>query len=173
MSTFLQQTDEAEPAAHSDLFEALFSVTTDDWQAVGTEIFRRVLFSCLVSNFDDHSHNTGLLMRADGSWTLSPAFDINPMPLKRPDSPYESKLYLTPEMGPVESVAQVMASADNFGLTKQAAGTALKEVVAAVSDWKTVARCPAVGMTAKDIKDYVPAFEHVRLDEARRLLSSV
>ena len=38
-------------------------------------------------------------MKADGSWTLSPAFDINPMPLKRPDSPYESKLYLTPEIG--------------------------------------------------------------------------
>ena len=71
-------------------------------------------------------------MKADGSWTLSPAFDINPMPLKRPDSPYESKLYLTPEIGSVESVAQVMASADNFGLTKQAAGAVLKEVVAAV-----------------------------------------
>lgn len=171
MATFLQQTDEAEPAAYSDLFEALISVTTDDWQAVGDEIFRRVLFSCLVSNFDDHSHNTGLLMKADGSWTLSPAFDVNPMPLKRPDSPFESKLYLTPESGPVTSVAQVMESADSFGLTKQAAGAVLKEVVAAVSDWKTVARHPAVGMTAKDIKDYAPAFEHVRADEAVQLLS--
>ena len=111
-------------------------------------------------------------MKADGSWTLSPAFDINRMPLKRPDSPYESKLYLTPEIGSVEGVAQVMASADNFGLTKQAAGAVLKEVVAAVSDWKTIARRPAVGMTTKDIKDYVPAFVHVRADEAVQLLSS-
>lgn len=172
MATFLRQTDEAEPVAYSDLFEALLSVTTDDWQTVGAEIFRRVLFSCLVSNFDDHSHNTGILMKADGSWTLSPAFDINPMPLKRPDAPYESKLYLTPETGPVESVAQVMEAADDFGLTKTMAATVLKEVYAAVADWKTVARSPAVGMTAKDIKDYVPAFEHVRADEAMQLLSS-
>ena len=173
MATFLQQRDEAEPAAYSELFETLLAMTTDDWQAVGTEIFRRVLFSCLVSNFDDHSHNTGLLMKADGSWALSPAFDINPMPLKRPDAPYELKLYLTPESGPVASVTQVMESADAFGLTKKEAGAVLQAVYATVSDWKTVARSPAVGMTAKDIRDYAPAFEHVRMDEAEKLLSSI
>ena len=85
---------------------------------------------------------------------------------------YESKLYLTPESDPVASVTQVMESADTFGLTKKEAGAVLQAVYAAVADWKTVARSPAVGMTAKDIKDYVPAFEHVRADEAMQLLSS-
>ncbi len=71
------------------------------------------------------------------------------------------------------SVTQIMESADAFGLTKKEAGAVLQEVYAAVSDWKTVARRPAVGMTAKDIKDYVSAFEHVRMGEAGKLLSSI
>lgn len=111
-------------------------------------------------------------MKADGSWTLSPAFDINLMPLKGPDAPYESKLYLTPESGPVASVTQVMESADTFGLMKKEAGAVLQAVYAAVLGWKTVARSPVVGMTVKDIRDYAPAFEYVRMDEAEKLLSS-
>ncbi len=41
------------------------------------QLYRRILFSILVGNRDDHLRNHGFL-RAPGGWRLSPAFDINP-----------------------------------------------------------------------------------------------
>ena len=44
------------------------------------ELFRRVAFSVLVSNTDDHLRNHGFLRMDSSGWTLSPAYDINPTP---------------------------------------------------------------------------------------------
>ena len=44
------------------------------------ELLRRIMFSILVSNDDDHLKNHGFLYAGDGAWRLSPAFDINPNP---------------------------------------------------------------------------------------------
>ncbi len=163
-ATYLQ--DEA--PSYLALFEAL-ALETDDWQELGVEIVKRMLLNCLASSFDDHAHNTGVLQMADGRWTLAPAFDLNPVPLKRPDAPYESKLWLTPEEGPVTSVRQILSVADRFGLDRMLARQALREVLVAVTAWRTTARAPLVGMTARDLSDYAPAFEHVRKAEALSL----
>ena len=45
-----------------------------------TELYRRVAFSILVSNTDDHLRNHGFLWLGQQGWTLSPAYDINPTP---------------------------------------------------------------------------------------------
>lgn len=42
------------------------------------ELYRRLMFSVLISNVDDHLRNHGFLLGAGGKWRLSPAFDINP-----------------------------------------------------------------------------------------------
>lgn len=44
------------------------------------ELFRRIAFSILVTNTDDHLRNTGFLWTGPRGWTLSPAYDINPVP---------------------------------------------------------------------------------------------
>ena len=44
------------------------------------ELWRRLIFSLLASNRDDHLRNHGFLMRKSGHWSLSPAYDINPVP---------------------------------------------------------------------------------------------
>src|SRR5258706_7641262 len=44
------------------------------------ELWRRLVFSLLASNYDDHLRNHGFLMREPGRWSLSPAYDINPVP---------------------------------------------------------------------------------------------
>lgn len=44
------------------------------------ELFRRIAFSILVTNTDDHLRNTGFLWTGPHGWTLSPAYDINPVP---------------------------------------------------------------------------------------------
>lgn len=44
------------------------------------ELWRRIVFNICVSNSDDHLRNHGFLLTSKG-WVLSPAFDINPIPL--------------------------------------------------------------------------------------------
>ncbi|GAA4302965.1 HipA domain-containing protein [Compostibacter hankyongensis] len=44
------------------------------------ELWRRIVFNIYVSNSDDHLRNHGFLLTSKG-WKLSPAFDINPVPL--------------------------------------------------------------------------------------------
>ncbi|WP_321800567.1 type II toxin-antitoxin system HipA family toxin [Caballeronia sp. J97] len=46
------------------------------------ELWRRMAFNALVGNYDDHPRNHGLLYR-DGSWTLSPAYDVVAYPRRR------------------------------------------------------------------------------------------
>lgn len=40
------------------------------------ELFRRMVFNILANNTDDHIKNFSFLMQEDGSWRLSPAYDI-------------------------------------------------------------------------------------------------
>ena len=40
------------------------------------EVFRRMVFNILANNTDDHNKNFSFIMREDGSWRLSPAYDI-------------------------------------------------------------------------------------------------
>ena len=43
------------------------------------ELWRRIIFFISISNTDDHLRNHGFLL-TDKGWTLSPAYDINPVP---------------------------------------------------------------------------------------------
>ncbi len=40
------------------------------------KIFRRMVFSDMTYNFDDHVKNTSFLMNKKGEWSLSPAYDV-------------------------------------------------------------------------------------------------
>jgi hypothetical protein len=44
------------------------------------EMWRRIAFSVLISNLDDHLRNHGFLRTSTAGWSLSPAFDLNPDP---------------------------------------------------------------------------------------------
>ena len=48
------------------------------------ELWRRIAFTMLVSNADDHLRNHGFLHRRGDLWRLSPAFDLNPTPVAGP-----------------------------------------------------------------------------------------
>lgn len=43
-------------------------------------LYRRVVFNVLVSNVDDHLRNHGFLWLGKAGWSLSPAYDLNPVP---------------------------------------------------------------------------------------------
>jgi len=129
------------------------------------ELWRRLVFSLLASNYDDHLCNHGFLMREPGHWSLSPAYDLNPVP--EIDRIRVSKTPISEERDE-GSIAGALAIAGRFGITAPAAKAILREVFAAVSAWRrTAARLRLKGAT---VKAYASAFEHELMDEARRLL---
>lgn len=130
------------------------------------QLWRRLLFNLLITNVDDHLHNLGFLHVENGLWHLAPAFDINPFP----DKASESKTWLSEQDGPITAVAELMARASYFSLGADAALKVLGKVVQAVSKWKTVAASAAVGLKAKELAGFAPAFVHDQMDAARALL---
>ena len=43
-------------------------------------LWRRIVFSVLISNTDDHLRNHAFLYEGQNGWRLSPAYDLNPVP---------------------------------------------------------------------------------------------
>ena len=59
---------------YESLLRVAWTLTGDIGQVL--EQFRRATFNLLAVNRDDHSKNHGYLMDTDGSWRLSPAYDL-------------------------------------------------------------------------------------------------
>jgi len=121
------------------------------------ELWRRMVFNILINNVDDHLNNHGFLHHAHGQWKLAPAFDLNPFP----DKERALKTWISEEAGEAASLAEALAVAPFFGLTHGNESTVLDAVKYSVANWKITAR--AVGMSAVDIEQFAPAFEHSEL----------
>ena len=128
------------------------------------ELWRRLIFSLLASNHDDHLRNHGFLMHAPGHWSLSPAYDLNPVPeIERSQTP---KTPVT-ERQEEPSVAVALDAAPRFGLRAADARAILREVLAVVRQWRRSAR--RLRLSAGTISAYASAFENARVDEAANL----
>ncbi len=130
-----------------------------------TELWRRLLVNHLLTNVDDHLWNVGFLYAGNGQWSLAPAFDVNPFPSKA----HESKTWLSEETGPITSLEQLLSGAGLFGLTRAEAEQLAGTVSRKLARWRDVAATAGVGMSARDLKDIEPAFEHACAEAARRL----
>jgi serine/threonine-protein kinase HipA len=129
------------------------------------ELWRRLVFSLLASNHDDHLRNHGFLMHEAGRWSLSPAYDLNPVP--EIDRVRVSKTPISEEHEEA-SIAGALAVSGRFGLKAPAAKSILCEVFTAISAWRrTGGRLRLKGAT---LDAYASAFEHELMDEARSLL---
>ena len=117
------------------------------------ELWRRVAFSILINNVDDHLHNHGFLHVANGTWRLSPAFDVNPFP----DRARELKTWITEETGPAASVDALQSARKYFAIAEAKARSMIHDVERAVSAWRTVGE--DVGMTSRELDEFVDAFE--------------
>lgn len=132
-----------------------------------TELWRRLVFSLLASNYDDHPRNHGFLMVQHGRWALSPAYDLNPVP--EIDRTRGNKMPLS-EDAPEPSVAAALDVAPRFGIRSGEATKVLRQVFNAVSKWRETAR--SLNITAATLAPYETAFEHEIMEEARVLLKS-
>ena len=129
------------------------------------ELWRRLVFSLLASNYDDHLRNHGFLMHEPGRWSLSPAYDLNPVP--EMDRARMSKTAITEDQAE-PTIVDAMAAAERFGLKAAESKNILREVFAAVSGWRKTGR--QLRIKASTLAAYASAFEHPLMDETRRLI---
>ena len=130
------------------------------------QLWRRMVFNLLITNVDDHLQNHGFLYTSRGQWRLAPAFDINPFP----DKDRESKTWLAPDTGPIDSLEMLLDGAAYFGLSAAQALLVLTEVLEATSNWRREALAPDVGLRQRELEDFAPAFEHEAAQAARTVL---
>jgi serine/threonine-protein kinase HipA len=128
------------------------------------ELWRRIAFSILITNVDDHLLNHGFLHVERGLWRLAPAFDINPFP----ERVRELKTWVSEEAGPGATIEALMSVIPYFRLTLARARTILAEVEHGVAAWRDEGQ--ALGMTASDLDSFVDAFEHDERVAARQVI---
>jgi len=116
------------------------------------ELYRRVAFTILVTNLDDHMRNHGFL-RGRGGWHLSPAYDINPVP----NQPRVLKSYVDDDNADA-SIALHRSQHENYLLEAGQADRIIAEVADATKAWRDVAR--GLGAPEREIRDMTSAFEH-------------
>ena len=149
--TMLEVTDR-QPGSYLEIAEAIEdispSATTDLRQ-----LWRRIIFSRLISSTDDHLRNHGFLRLSTAGWSLSPAFDLNPNP--QPDR--ERFSTAIDESVTEDGIEVAVAVADLFRLTDNEANAVIAEVNEAVSRWREVAS--SFGLGRSQIERMDVAFE--------------
>jgi serine/threonine-protein kinase HipA len=124
-------------------------------------LWRRIVFSILISNTDDHLRNHGFLYEGGDGWRLSPAYDLNPVP-----TDVKPRILTTAinEDDGTASLALAIEAARYFGLDGAKARETAKQVGKAVSMWRNEAA--RRGITKNEIKRMASAFEHKDLKGA-------
>lgn len=97
------------------------------------QLWRRILFYVCVSNTDDHLRNHGFMLQ-DNGWTLSPAYDMNPVASGGGLSLNISKDDNRQDLGLVLSVAHY------FRLSDDRANEIVQEVLSVIKRWPELAK---------------------------------
>ena len=126
------------------------------------ELWRRIVFTVLISNTDDHLRNHGFLYAGPRGWRLSPAFDLNPVPVDVRPRVLSTAISVDEATA---SVVLAMEVAEYFGLSPDEAKRTAGAVGAAVSRWRAEAR--DLGLDHAAIDRMASAFEHDDLKLAR------
>jgi serine/threonine-protein kinase HipA len=125
-------------------------------------LWRRLVFNILISNTDDHLRNHGFLYEGQAGWRLSPAYDLNPMPIDL--KPRVLSTMIT-EDDSTASLDLAIEVAGYFELTAARAKAIAKEVAQSVTTWRKEAL--RHGLKKTEIDRMATAFEH---DDLKRAL---
>jgi serine/threonine-protein kinase HipA len=116
------------------------------------ELFRRMAFTILISNTDDHFRNHGFLSSGKKGWRLSPAYDLNPSP--------NSPRILSTRIDYDDATASIglLRSVAEFFMPLKDADMIVTECREVVKRWKDYANVR--GAPSAEIKYMQSAFEH-------------
>jgi len=146
----LTQRSDGEPGASYlelvDLLQSRGANTREDC----AQLYRRVVFSILIHNTDDHLRNHGFFI-GDRGISLSPAYDLNPS---------NDRDQLSLAINEVDTVCDVSVAREahaDYGLSKTEADAIIAKTAAAVRRWKSEAA--RLGIPKSEQELMAPAFE--------------
>lgn len=125
------------------------------------ELFRRIAFSILISNTDDHLRNHGFLWTGRRGWKLSPCYDLNPVA----DAPRILKTRI--DFDDATASLQLLRDVAEYFLRPTDGDQIIKGCAAVTRAWRTYAarrHAPSA-----EIDRMAPAFEHEDLEFALAL----
>jgi len=109
------------------------------------QLWRRIVFSICVSNVDDHLRNHGFILTNQG-WTLSPAYDINPV-----ESGVGLKLNISDTDNSLD-LELALEVKDYFRLTEEKAQKIIDEIKSSVKNWQTAATKYGISRVNQELK---------------------
>ena len=116
------------------------------------ELWKRIVFSVLISNTDDHLRNHGFLRLDNKGWRLSPVYDINPC--------LDNIGVLSTMIAQDDSSATLenaLSIAEYLEITEEKANQIVEQIKASVIQWKQVAK--RLGLSQAEINKMEPAFK--------------
>ena len=115
----------------------------------------------LISNTDDHLRNHGFLYQGNQGWVLSPAFDLNPVPVDVKPRVLSTAVDIE---NATASLDLALSVAEYFELKPSEAKQVAAEVGLAVAKWRDEAK--RTGISDSEINRMSSAFDHEDLKKA-------
>ncbi len=144
----------------ADVIRQISHNPTDDLH----ELWRRIAFTILISNTDDHLRNHGFLYVGNDKWKLAPAFDINPSPTRH----RALKTGIIQGGSFDASLDLALDACEFFDLMPDRARRIVTEMANTIlTSWRQILR--QQGCSAADINHYADAFEHHESEHAMSL----
>jgi serine/threonine-protein kinase HipA len=162
--TILQAKD-GEEASYLEIGQALEEQSPDAGADL-RELWRRIVFTILISNTDDHLRNHGFLRLSTSGWSLSPAFDLNP----NPEGGVKQLATAIDDNSTQASLATALEVAGLFRVSEAQARAIVAEVLAATERWRDVAR--TTGLGPQQLTRLEAAFEHEQSAAAHELVAA-
>lgn len=116
------------------------------------ELWKRIVFSILISNTDDHLRNHGFLYVNEAGWKLSPLYDVNPSC----DNKNVLSTYIT-ETDNSQSLDLALEVCEYFEISIENAKTIISDMKNKIKNWKTVAK--QFGLSKSEIDKMEVAFK--------------
>lgn len=119
------------------------------------QLWRRIVFNVAISNTDDHLRNHAFIYEGNRGWRLSPAYDLNPVPVEF--KPRILSTLIDADDG-TASVELALSVAGYFLVSPAEGRKIAAEVGRAVKQWRKGAA--RLGLRAAEVDRMASAFEH-------------
>lgn len=154
--TMLRRVDGADHLSNTSYLDLanVIMVHSDSVNEDLEQLWRRILFNVLISNTDDHLRNHMFLLNSERtSWSLAPAYDVNPVP-------FGTGLSLNIDhINNALSVDLVKEVAPLFRLDPGTTSRIAEDMIDAVRSWEGLAG--NIGLPRREVESMRNAFREV------------
>lgn len=151
--TALDATDHGPQRSYLEIVDAIRQMGSKP-EADIEELWKRIVFSILVSNTDDHLRNHAFLHDGKG-WRLAPVYDLNPCPV---DVKPRVHAIAIDEADATSSLETALEVAALLGIKRDRARALAAQIAAVTAGWRNAAE--SLGITKAQADRMETAFEH-------------